>query len=1439
MKLSEVVDFRKDLLFNGAVQISWLETDPQMATKAAKHYVFHGPDYHGVTEEGFGIGEHKLIDTASFTLDLLERISGEIIDEPFTLAIAGYGTGKSHLGVTIASLLSNPGSTVAQDIVNNITRADGKISNKVKNILNRIKQPYLVIAINGMKDFDLQGEIIRQIFQALNKNHLDTSVLESLRPRFKFSLNFVESFYTSLKDDFIKFFGPSITLQAIIDSLKFQDEEAFSKVSKIYEEKMGSPIRAVGQESLDDFIRVVKETYCGEDKPFAGILIIFDEFGRYMEFSVRKPHIAGSGALQQLFECVQANSDGVFLLCFIQYELKAYISRVAPELRDDLNRYVTRYDSVQKVRLSTNLETLIANLLEKKDKRALEQQVKEAYGSIDSIHSKMKKWFPDFRNYAVWIDPVQFEHIICEGCWPFHPLATWALCKLSSIGKTLQQRSAFSLSADVYQDVQNKDVATVKSITAVNLCIDALIDEFLASEKYGQQGATAHAYEHVIQKYIYEVSEVEKGVLKAILLSSKIGIKTSSREEYQIALAMLTGLEGKTIEQAVHLLESEYGVLEWNDLHHQFEIVGDAVPKRTFLDHLASKVEQIPLQERALIFSSNYAQWFEKEVLPTDFAAEVISTKEWNYSISFSDISLLESNIDFAFKTWKVARGVDENKGQLIYCYVGPDSEIDTIKDKSQELIRRKIEENKVNLEYGAPLTVVFLHDNDGLFGEKVAEYWVLMNGLSAEEKKKFSNFILDRTNSVKQELDNMFFELEKARHVVFAINKPIQPSRIKNMLTELFKYIYPKYIPFPFDGFTTTRGNAAKDCQLFTRQLILGLLDRDWISGLGQAQANRAYAVLDRSWGIFDDDGSVRIKPVNKAVREVIELLESYLDGTDDNNEHKKVNLGEIIRVLCAPPYGCNIASAGMILALFIGRRKKNLNILRNGQVVGMENWVQEALPKNFFVLSVLNDSELVLISDKTLSEWEILLDDWDAETTFDGIISYLSKAKKLEERCPVHQNLFYKYEIMKKEAMEASKKLKAHENELDSILERIEKAKEIGDAGKLSWGAADLFALKEKMGNAIEQWTRKQIKEIESNFNEALQLTLKYFPEWLNKQKVTNVMHLEKFRHTMVNLVGENLKKLNLERERAQLVKHVEEIKQNVRFLAEIKEITSKIDDLVTTKAINNNMPISVINSLLKQVGDYECLLKEAGKRTNITEAEILKAEQRLEKYETQAKNQIAEYQERVAAVLNINKIQSMSDIELLRSEVVSLIRIYEGQEQDIEDLKMVLRQLDLIQDHFKRLNDNDLAEEELEITLKKSIEEVYKEFADDVPPLDTELIYSSLIKAVRESRALMAADWIKHNLPDSADLKQVSLQELMEIKQRLANKPRFLSIEQTHKVKEIIKICDKQLDEHEIEGLLVRIKNMNRDKRRIFIQRLLKMIKEEDLLNGVKIS
>ena len=50
MKYADLVTFRDDLLFNGAVQIGWFEHDIALAEKAAKHYVFHN-SYHGVSEK--------------------------------------------------------------------------------------------------------------------------------------------------------------------------------------------------------------------------------------------------------------------------------------------------------------------------------------------------------------------------------------------------------------------------------------------------------------------------------------------------------------------------------------------------------------------------------------------------------------------------------------------------------------------------------------------------------------------------------------------------------------------------------------------------------------------------------------------------------------------------------------------------------------------------------------------------------------------------------------------------------------------------------------------------------------------------------------------------------------------------------------------------------------------------------------------------------------------------------------------------------------------------------------------------------------------------------------------------------------------------------------------------------------------------------------------
>jgi predicted RND superfamily exporter protein len=220
-----------------------------------------------------------------------------------------------------------------------------------------------------------------------------------------------------------------------------------------------------------------------------------------------------------------------------------------------------------------------------------------------------------------------------------------------------------------------------------------------------------------------------------------------------------------------------------------------------------------------------------------------------------------------------------------------------------------------------------------------------------------------------------------------------------------------------------------------------------------------------------------------------------------------------------------------------------------------------------------------------------------------------------------------------------------------------------------------------------------------------------------------------------------------------------------------------------------------------------------------------------QNLAKYEAAWLNQIEQYKERMTKVYDISSITSISEFDLLRNEVISLMRIYAGQEQDVEDLKMVLKQIDLIQNDFNRLSNDDLSEEELEVAYTQALTEIEKEFESDTPPLDTELIFEGIMKLINERRRASSNNWVKLNVPSIKDLKQYNSNKLQEVRWRLKNVPKILSTEHRKMVQDVLLYCEKQLDEYEIEGLIVRFKDMNREKRQSFLERLLEIVDDED--------
>ena len=329
----------------------------------------------GMVARSHGGTGHRLIDTASFAAGVAAEVANPG-KRPFVLAIASYGSGKSHLAVTLSQLLSKPDSDTARTIVQDIKTADPAIARRVENSIQEIGGPVLVITLNGMNNADLASTLLARLKEQISADGHSTKPLESLRQRFQIAVNMLDNLHPQFRDAFVQESGLASVEECRQRLLAF-DEPLYSQARQFFG-RIGLPIQAIGDETVKDVLERVVQKYVGPDKPYARLLLLFDEFGHYLEFAANKPQVAGDGALQHLFEGVQSYSDKVSFVGFIQFELKAYLQRLGSLVRNEAERYVTRFDSAEKYYLSSNLETLVASLLVKPHPPKLDAAVVES-----------------------------------------------------------------------------------------------------------------------------------------------------------------------------------------------------------------------------------------------------------------------------------------------------------------------------------------------------------------------------------------------------------------------------------------------------------------------------------------------------------------------------------------------------------------------------------------------------------------------------------------------------------------------------------------------------------------------------------------------------------------------------------------------------------------------------------------------------------------------------------------------------------------------------------------------------------------------------------------------------------------------------------------------------------------------------------------------------
>lgn len=1412
MCLGDIIRFHDDKLFQGAVDISWFYRDSDKARTAAAAFVFHGPRYHGVRQQE-GYHEHSLTDTASFACGILSQACGKG-EQPFKIAIAGYGTGKSHLALALAELLHAPESPAGQAVLESIAAADDELGQECRILLNEQSKPSLVIALNGMSEFSLLPEILRRTIVVLRADGLDSTPVENARPRFARVASLIENLNQQCTDKICQEAGKP-TLESLVIALREEQDEATYKAVVLYLEQEGIPFEASQGGSLPELFQILMETYCGIGKPYKNIVILFDEFGKYLEFAIGKPYIAGTNALQELFEAVQGCSNSVCFVGFIQFELKAYLQRLNAEYRNEAQRYITRYDNAEKVYLSTNLETLIANLIEKTDRSFIERQFADITESaLGTTHYYLRHFFPASQNSAVWQDQALFSRVICRGCWPLSPFALWFIYSLAAGSRFLQGRSALSLLKELFVSLADKPANTLPrgGIPATSLLTPSLREELISSEKSGNQGAIAYALESVLNRHRDRLSEAAIAILKAIVIAAKLIMKADNRNDAVEGLGWLCGLTSDVVQKELDNLQFENNLIEWDNSLCCFDILSDAIPKTQFISFLHQRrLNEYDDHKQARLFVNIIDKLTDKLTsdIETDFGElHTIKTREWRFTPQKTHINFVSPVLNDILTTWPQRTGYDEAKGTLLFCYSGHEIALEDAMNQLRKELRTALKQH--DLQH-APVFIILLHDADNQLGIILAEYDILQN-LSKTEKEKFANLVSAHEESLRKHAEKIVHQLIKQRYWVTSLQEEL-PQRLPSVGRALFECLYKDAQPFSMDGFATAHGNGPTTAYEFARKLFLNKLTYDDVQTLPSMEKNRAIALFRTDWNIFSSSGSILKNPT--ALQKIFRRWDAACQ--------EGALVSDMYAALLRPPFGMNNISALLLVGVYLAARHNSLHIHDGENTLSVREWASMVLPeKRKKITPQLFGATRLFLTEENTSQWAELLDEWNTCTSYKELREFPERAKTLKKQCPITQVEDAElYHILLQRSEQACKEFQNFTKLENKAEEQRGIAEENENVAMLLYSTANFGKLLSIIEAAPECWPQEYSSKFEQRFGQMRQSFAAVFPRWLETlTPMSDTLDaIAIFKERMEKFRGKLLA-IHLEEEADKLKKYTQNACKNVEILGKYRAAIRNTEAwLQESKTAYSNQSIDS----LRQTRD---MAKEHAKNLAVI------ARNKVFEGLPELREQVSEHQktlerhlkklERLTKELLNPSFESMEDIQNHQAKLTRLEQICSRQDdRDVADLKYVLDWLISSWKVFR--NDGSLDAAMLATRLEHFKAELDTQIEEKELGLDAAALYTLTASDIEEARRERSALWLADARRKCEHISKLTTEQATGLYAWLQTEPAYLAKQDRATLTQLRDQLRAHLAQQKMEWLLQEFSKLPREQQKCLFERL----------------
>lgn len=499
----------------------------------------------------------------------LERLSRGLYqpnDKKFYLLSGSYGTGKSHLSLIFANLLSRvSGDPDIKGFYENYEKLDPEAGKRLKNV--RKDGQYLVAICDYHAGRRFEDVVLKAVFEACQTKGLDSGVQTEFDEAERLLISWekkgggggsIRDFYTDFQKvlDAVR---PGLSVDQLRLGLKDYDSDCLEAFRTAFKEIMGGMEFQAQSGNLIPILKGILKSKAFKER-FKGIAILFDEFGT----SVLEKASYSKDVLQGFMETCKDEPNIIFMGC-IHKDFKAYADRYSAADVSVMNARITHVDL-----LNEGIEEIIGAIVEtEKDSTVWTDEILPKTGVFDQFVPICKTL-----NLFPWIDDIdRIRQRVLEDIYGMHPMALACLLKLSSeIGS--DARSTFTFfSGDVggaensYADFIENSETTIAG-GKLNLFTVEQLHTFFQKELSSRNPELRDKQRQLVTGYQASLEVLQKAaegellkdrrlqgiaILKTILIYHLCQI-TPSLENIQFGLYCLTKAEQKQVEGDLNYL---------------------------------------------------------------------------------------------------------------------------------------------------------------------------------------------------------------------------------------------------------------------------------------------------------------------------------------------------------------------------------------------------------------------------------------------------------------------------------------------------------------------------------------------------------------------------------------------------------------------------------------------------------------------------------------------------------------------------------------------------------------------------------------------------------------------------------------------------------------------------------------------------------------------